>query len=367
MTESNRISNFEQVREFHTMFNHPIATQPYLDVFDANPKLVEFRISQVEEEFNELKVAVDNKDFIECIDAICDLMYFVYGSFLVFGVNFDQYEPKPKIRNFGCEKNNVDVFVSDISGLQTQISILAQALAVVQLAYEEKDFDNMLKFFAKLEAVCKSIGTLLGVDVDACFAEVHRSNMTKLCLSEDIAIQTVQTYLKLKQTRDELLSSAETVEQRAKIMEEHKAYEDPTYKYDGSKYWIVYDKATTKILKSNGFEKPKLANIIGLDLTPTVNATMENTGEPNNDTNNDTNDNTNDTNNDTNDNTNNNTNDTNNDTNNSTNDANNNTNNNCDTNCSNGCTECECKNDCNCDKNCCNWCDNCDNVTSENY
>lgn len=266
-TEQNNPTNYEQVKEFHTMFNHPVASSPYRDVSESNPKLVEFRISQVEEEFNELVDAIKKEDFIECIDAICDLMYFVYGSFLVFGVDFDEYEYKSKVRNFGCCTNNTDVFVADKSGLQTQMAILSQALALIQLSHEEKDFDTMLKFFAKLEAVCKSIGTLLGVDVNKCFAEVHRSNMTKLCLTEDIAIQTVQTYLKAKQTRDQLLSTAETNEQKEKIMFDYKAYEDPDYKYDGSKYWIVYDKATTKILKSDGFEKPKLADVIDLDLT----------------------------------------------------------------------------------------------------
>lgn len=258
-------TNYKQVEEFHIKFNHPIALEPQVDVFDINPKLVQFRYSQVEEEFNELNTAFENKDFIECIDAICDLMYFVYGSFLAFGVNFDTYEPMPKVRDFNCAPNNLNVFTVDDSAFRTQMSLLRQALSLITLSSEEKDFANMIKFFAKLETTCRSIGTLLGVNVDACFAEVHRSNMTKLCMNEDIAIRTVEDYIQKKVKRDALLEGVSDVNQRAKIMEDNKAYEDPHYKYDGTKYWIVYDRATTKILKSIDFENPKLASIIELN------------------------------------------------------------------------------------------------------
>lgn len=263
-TTEKTMTNFEQVAEFHRVFNHPIETEPQVNVFDENPKLVKFRYSQVKEEFEELIVAIEKKDFIECIDAICDLMYFVYGSFLVFGVNFDKYEPMPRVINFNCPANNVDVFNNDISALEMQISTLRQSLTLIELSEEEKDFSNLIKFYAKLETTCRSIATLLGIDVDLCFAEVHRSNMTKLCLTEDIAIKTVEDYNKKKQLRDDLLKDVTDNNVIAKIIEENKVYDLPTYKYDGTKYWIVYDKATTKILKSVGFENPQLASVINL-------------------------------------------------------------------------------------------------------
>lgn len=267
VTTQRQPTNYEQVYEFHKMFGHPIALEPQLNIFDENPELVQFRISQIEEEFAELNTALEKKDFIECIDAICDLMYFVYGSFLAFGLNFDAYEPKPKVRNFNCPQNNIDIFKTDTSGLQTQMSMLTQALSLISLSAEEKNFAYMIKFFAKLEAVCRSIATLLGVDINVCFAEVHRSNMTKLCLTEEIATRTVADYVQKKITRDTLLEGVNDENTRAKIMEEYKAYDDPDFRYDGVKYWIVYDKATTKILKSIDFEKPRLASVIGLDLT----------------------------------------------------------------------------------------------------
>ena len=264
-TNSMNPTNFEQVAEFHRMFNHPIESEPQLEVFESNPQLVKFRLSQVEEEYEELIVAYNNKDFVECIDAICDLMYFVYGSFLVFGVNFDKYEPMPKVQNFNSKKLNTEIFNADANIFQTLAATLRQSLDLIKLSEEDKDFSKLIRFYAKLETICRSMGNLLGVDIDLCFAEVHRSNMTKLCLNEDIAKKTVEHYLNKKELRDKLLNDAVDEPTKLKIMEEHKVYEDPSYKYDGLKYWIVYDKATTKILKSIYFENPRLASIINFE------------------------------------------------------------------------------------------------------
>ena len=60
------------------------------------------------------------------------------------------------------------------------------------------------------------------------FDIVHRSNMSKLCISEEEAKQTVENY-KLNDKR----------------------YKTPEYrKSDNDKYWVVFNRGTGKILKS---------------------------------------------------------------------------------------------------------------------
>lgn len=236
-------TNYQKVGEFHLVFGHPMKSEPQLTIFDDNYKLVEFRLSQIEEELNELKEAVEKEDFVECIDAVCDLMYFVYGTYHVFGVNFDDLTPKPKVRLFESPVNNTKVFENDISPFQMQISMLSQVLSLLTLSCEEHDFDSAITYLAKLEALCHTAGSLLGVNIDECFTEVHRSNMTKVCVSEEEAQETVQNYK--TDTR----------------------YAEPDYrKSETTRYWVVYDKATSKILKSVKFELPKLADVIGLKI-----------------------------------------------------------------------------------------------------
>ena len=235
-------TNYQKVGEFHLVFGHPMNSEPQEKIFEENYKLVEFRLSQIEEELNELKEAVDKEDFIECLDAICDLMYFVYGTYHVFGVNFDTFEPKPKISTFESPINNTKLFMNDISALQRQISMLSQVLSLLTLSCEEHDFGGALTYLAKLEALCHSLGSLFGVNINDCFTEVHRSNMTKVCSTESEALETVENY-KANDAR----------------------YAEPNYrKSDTTKYWVVYDKATSKILKSVKFELPKLANVVNL-------------------------------------------------------------------------------------------------------
>lgn len=235
------MTNYDQVGEFHLVFGHPINAIPQTNIFDENPKIVEFRLSQIKEELDEFNDAVKKRDYIECIDAICDLMYFVYGTFHVFGVNFDNLE-KPKYKIIDSPENNVTVFTVDRVTLNIQHSMLIQAYSLLELSCEEKNFEETCKCLVKIELLCHTMGTLYGVNIDKCFSEVHRSNMTKVCVTEEEAQLTVESYK--NDTR----------------------YSEPNYrKSETTKYWVVYDNATSKILKSVNFELPKIASVIGLN------------------------------------------------------------------------------------------------------
>ncbi len=84
------MSNFEQVREFHQVFDHPIATKPDRNIFTKNEKLVNLRVALIEEEFNELKEAISNHDMKEVADALTDMLYVIYGAGHSFGIDLDR-------------------------------------------------------------------------------------------------------------------------------------------------------------------------------------------------------------------------------------------------------------------------------------
>jgi predicted HAD superfamily Cof-like phosphohydrolase len=157
------MSNFTKVGEFHKLFGHSARTTPYYDVFDKDPSLVKFRQAMIDEENKEFKDACEEKNLVEVADALADMLYFIYGTGHVFGLNLD-----------------------DI------------------------------------------------------FAEVHNSNLSKLCKTEEEAKQTVVWYL-----------------------ENEPRYEDPQYrKTEPGDYWVVYDAKTSKILKSINFKLPNLKPLI---------------------------------------------------------------------------------------------------------
>ena len=154
-------SNFQKIVEFHKAFGLDNRTEHYKQCFD-NKKLIKLRLDLIEEEFKELKQAVEERNFTEVRDAISDILYVVYGTAASFGINAD------------------------------------------------KDYDI-----------------------------IHKSNMTKLCKSENEAKLTVEMYKK-------------------KYEEGNSPYDTPDYRLSDDKiHYVVYNKSTGKVLKSINYTPVK--------------------------------------------------------------------------------------------------------------
>jgi predicted HAD superfamily Cof-like phosphohydrolase len=145
-------TNYEKVLDFNRAFGVKINKTPQLNLFDVDPKLVNYRLELINEEVNELRDAVKTKDFKETVDALSDILYVTYGAFSAYGINADE-----------------------------------------------------------------------------AFDLVQNSNMSKLCKSEEDAIETVQLYK----------------------TETPKRYDTPNYRRaDDGVHWVVYNESTMKILKN---------------------------------------------------------------------------------------------------------------------
>jgi len=223
-------TNFEKVREFHEAFELDINDEPYKDVFDKNPKLVNFRMQLIDEEVEELREAIKNKDEIETIDALADILYVVYGAGISFGLNLDTI-----IRP---NKSDMVNFANSIMHLlDTEVDKLRKAIKHKNMDETENALENILY-------VVYCIGLLLGYQMDNAFDLVHQSNMSKVCVSEEEAIKTVNWYKK-------------------EYANGNYKYDSPTYrKASNNKYWIVYNKSTGKILKSINYKPVDFSSIL---------------------------------------------------------------------------------------------------------
>lgn len=80
--------NSEQrmVREFHKAFGHDYRDQP-----DANVELgvQSLRLDLIQEELDELNDAMLDRNIVEVADALADLLYVVYGTAVVFGIDME--------------------------------------------------------------------------------------------------------------------------------------------------------------------------------------------------------------------------------------------------------------------------------------
>lgn len=82
-------TNFQKVVDFNNQFGVTVNETPVKNIFDLDPKLVEYRMSLIREEVKELECAVKEKDYIEAIDALADILYVVYGMGCSIGCNLD--------------------------------------------------------------------------------------------------------------------------------------------------------------------------------------------------------------------------------------------------------------------------------------
>jgi len=82
-------SNFEDLQEFHKSFEHPCPDEVDNKFFEKK-SLVKLRMDLIREEVKELEDAVINKDFIETVDALGDIIYVVQGMSVCMGVDLQK-------------------------------------------------------------------------------------------------------------------------------------------------------------------------------------------------------------------------------------------------------------------------------------
>ena len=70
------------VARFHDTFGLPVLNIPQI----PDEKRCALRISLLQEELNELKEAIANKDLVETADALADIQYVLSGAILEFGL-----------------------------------------------------------------------------------------------------------------------------------------------------------------------------------------------------------------------------------------------------------------------------------------
>jgi predicted HAD superfamily Cof-like phosphohydrolase len=83
------LSNFRKVEDFNLSFGVEVYNTPQPHLLYTNTKLIDYRLKLILEEVNELKDAVETKNFTEVIDALSDILYVVYGFGCSIGVDLD--------------------------------------------------------------------------------------------------------------------------------------------------------------------------------------------------------------------------------------------------------------------------------------
>ena len=80
------MSNFNKVKIFMETFGQEVKNKPSF----STEKINSLRYDLIEEELDELKTAMKNKDLLEVADALTDILYVTYGAGHAFGINLDK-------------------------------------------------------------------------------------------------------------------------------------------------------------------------------------------------------------------------------------------------------------------------------------
>ena len=80
------MSNFEHVKKFMKTFGQEVKEKAEF----PTDKITSLRYDLIQEELDELKEAIDNRDIKEVADALTDILYVTYGAGHAFGINLDK-------------------------------------------------------------------------------------------------------------------------------------------------------------------------------------------------------------------------------------------------------------------------------------
>ena len=119
------MTNFEKVGVFMKTFNQDVKDTSSL----STDKINSLRISLINEELEELKKAILEKNLTEVADALTDILYVTYGAGHAFGINLDKCfeevqesnmsklgkDGKPIFNEFGKVMKGPDYFKPDLS------------------------------------------------------------------------------------------------------------------------------------------------------------------------------------------------------------------------------------------------------------
>ena len=101
------MTNFEKVGIFMKTFGQELKTKAEL----SSDKINQLRISLINEELEELKKAIKDKDILEVADALTDILYVTYGAGHAFGINLDKCFNEVQNSNMSkLDENNKPIY-----------------------------------------------------------------------------------------------------------------------------------------------------------------------------------------------------------------------------------------------------------------
>lgn len=247
--ELSEMTHYQMVCEFNKAFDYTI-----YDIHNGNPLVLypkesKYRYDLIYEEgIVELGRAIRTNNLIEMKDAIADLLYVLYGACYTFNFNPDIILETLVQYSLLSSKffNNTNNIYKDIEHYIENIRI-----AIV----DKKDITLLYGNIISLIWIVYYFSEVNKIDIDNIFLAVHLSNMSKLCKTEDEAIETVNKYNMKYENHSKYyeLYCNKYGNDSELALSVYSPYDSPYY-YKSGNYWLVKNKSTGKALKSINYK-----------------------------------------------------------------------------------------------------------------
>ena len=218
-----------------------IGSQEILSAYKhPSTKLGKFRLRLIDEEINgknELIDSIDKDDVIGIIDGLCDILYVTYGAMASFGMQPDNYAPQTAP---DTTKSSI-LTIGDAWYFSKKIKGTYEQLERGLYSSDEKTVRNALN---NLVSAVYNLSNACNFNLTSAFEEVHKSNMSKFCISEDSAWDTIIE----KSEHDERYGTDINTVKKVDV--------------DGTEYYIIIRIDDGKVLKGSNFFEPDLSKYV---------------------------------------------------------------------------------------------------------
>jgi len=132
-----------------------------------------------------------------------------------------------------------NIFDKNPDMIKLRLDLVMEECKELVDAVNNKDFIETNDALADILYVVYGFFDAIGVDADKAFDIVHKSNMSKVCDTEEQAKKTIKWYNTIG------------------------SYDSPSYKKTPcGKYWMIYNKSSNKVLKNCDYKRVDFNEIL---------------------------------------------------------------------------------------------------------
>lgn len=146
--------------------------------------------------------------------------------------------------NKAFDVERVDTFTDKVYDnqklIQLRMGLIREEMKELEEAVSNKDRKETIDALTDILYVVYGMGDCLNIDLDKSFDIVHRSNMSKICETEEQAVETVLKYKN----------------------DPNSPYKTPSYRKLNETQWLVYNNDNGKVLKNKDYQKADFSEML---------------------------------------------------------------------------------------------------------